>query len=79
MKIEYREPTELIEKREDYEDGANVPTMIDVYKCFCGLGRIEHHRVPGFDDNYSIIKCLICKSKYRFIDTAGHKWEIHLK
>jgi hypothetical protein len=79
MKIEYCEPTQLIEKRKEYEKGANTPTLIDIHKCFCGLGRIEHCRVPGFDDDYFVIKCLICGSKYSFIDTIGYDWEVHLK
>lgn len=78
MKTENRKPTQLIERRSEYERGANIATQIDVHKCFCGLGEIEHRRVPGFDDDYFAIKCPICNLKYCFIGNMGYDWEVHL-
>ena len=77
MSREYKKLTKIIAKREEYEDGANVATHVDVHRCFCGLGRIEHHHTPGFDDDFFLIKCLICKRRYRYLCQSGYKWEVY--
>ena len=35
MDYEYRKIPKIIEKREYYEDGANIATQVTVHKCFC--------------------------------------------
>ena len=68
----------VVKKREHTPEGANVPTQITVYKCLCGLGRIEHHRVPGFGDDWFEFKCLLCKMRYRpIIDRSGSEWIVY--
>ena len=75
MDQEYVAAPRIVKEKEKYEKGANVPTHITVHKCLCGWGRIEHHRVPGFDDDWFEIKCLFCKLKYHpFIDQVGDEW-----
>ena len=71
--------TKLISSKSTYKDGANVPTYITKYKCFCGKGKIIEERIPGFDDHYAFIKCRRCSKKYSYIDFAGSEWEVTLK
>lgn len=78
MKSKKVKPTKIIEKKEIYEDGANVPDCITVHKCFCGKGCIEHHVTPGFDDNYFVICCEKCEQEYDYICEIGYEWEVFL-
>lgn len=72
MKKQTLDITKLIEKKDVYPDGANWPTRVEVYECFCGNGTIEYCRVPGFDDEYTTIECPKCKKKYSYIE-KGYK------
>lgn len=76
----YKKIPKIIKKKEYYPDGANAPTMVDVHKCFClfGRGTVEHHRVPGFNDEWFEIKCKKCEKKYEpFIDQCGDMWQLY--
>jgi hypothetical protein len=73
-----KKPTKLIRKKVLYPDGANTPTYIDVHRCFCRLGRIEHHRTPGFDDDFLLIKCPMCRAKYSYVDQCGYDWKVYM-
>ncbi len=80
MDSEYKKIPRIIRKKEYYPEGANTPTLVNVHKCFCllGKGTIEHHRVPGFDDEWFEIKCKKCEKKYEpFIDRCGDKWKLY--
>lgn len=79
MKEKLRKPTKIIRTKTLYPDGANSPTHIDVHRCFCGLGKIEHHSTPGFDDDFFVIKCPICRSRYSYVDQCGYEWNVVLK
>ena len=82
MDYKYKRIPKVKKERVYYENGANVATEVTVYKCLCflGWGRIEHHRVPGFDDDWYEIHCPICKRKYHsFIDQIGQEWKVYLK
>ena len=69
----------LIERRSYFEDGANIATEVEVHKCICGKGRIEHHYVPGFDDDWYEFLCEDCEGKYHpFIDRSGKEWIVYL-
>ena len=71
---------EKISSTDTYPDGANCPTTIDVHKCFCGAGEIEHHYIRGFADDYYIIRCKKCKRKHSdVIDRIGDMWRVYLK
>ena len=75
-----KEIPKIIEKREYHPDGANYPTTLAVHECFCGKGRIEHHYISGFDDEYYLIRCPRCKRKYTdIIDRIGYEWRVYLK
>ena len=68
----------LKEEKECYPDGANCPTKVKVYECLCKKGEIEYHRVPGFDDDYFVVTCKVCKKRYRYICFSGpFKWEVY--
>ena len=76
----YKKIPKIIEKREYYPDGANTPTLVNVHKCFCilGKGTVEHHRVPGFNDEWFEIKCKRCEKRYEpFIDRCGDRWMVY--
>lgn len=77
MDYEYKKPTEKIESKEIYEDGANVPDQVTYYKCFCGKGTIEYHNVPGFNDSFFWIECPHCENKYRYIEWCGYEWKVY--
>ena len=79
MKEEFKEPTKLIRSKTIYPDGANAPTYVDVHKCFCGLGKIEHHQTPGFDDDFLTIKCPLCRLRYSYVYQCGYDWKVVLK
>ena len=71
------QPTEKLDRREDLPKGANVATRVTAYKCLCGKGRIEYHIVPGFDDDYFVIKCPACSKKIRYMTWSGYDWKIY--
>ena len=77
MDYEYKKPTEKIENKEVYEEGANTPDQVTVYKCFCGKGTIEYHNIPGFDDSFFWIECPHCEEKYRYIEWCGYEWKVY--
>ena len=78
MDYEYKKIPKIIEKREYYEDGANIATQVTVHKCFCKKGTIEHHRVLGFNDEWFVFCCPACEEKYYpFIDQCGPKWKVY--
>ena len=80
MEYEYIKIPMIIEKREYYPQGANAPTLCTVHKCFCGNGTVEHHRVPGFDDEWFEFQCKKCDQKYEpFIDQCGPQWKVYLR
>lgn len=79
MEYKYIKIPRIIEKREYYPDGANAPTLVNVHECFCKKGTVEHHRVPGFNDEWFEIKCKKCEKKYEpFIDRCGSEWKVYL-
>ena len=78
MDYEYIKIPKLKASREFYEKGANVPTYIDVYDCFCKKGTIEHSRVPGFDDDYITVNCAQCRKKYKYIERVGSDFKVYL-
>ena len=79
MKSENKEIPKIIERKEYYPKGANMPTSINVHECFCKKGTIEHHYVSGFNDEWFVIKCPNCKRKYQpFIDRCGYEWKVYL-
>lgn len=77
MDYDYKKPTKILEKREEYPDGANVPTQITVHKCFCGKGTINYECVPGFGDSYFVINCEECDEKYQYIELCGYEWKVY--
>ena len=78
MDYEFVKIPKVLEKKEYYPDGANVPTQCTVHRCLCGKGTIEFHCVPGFDDEWFEIKCLKCEKKYEpFIDRCGPQWKVY--
>ena len=80
MEYDYKRIPKIVEKKEIYPDGANSPTRVDVHKCFCKKGFIEHCTVPGFGDEWFEIKCNECSKKYHdFIDLCGDEWKVYLK
>lgn len=81
MDCEYKKIPKIITRKEYYPDGANTPTLVNVHRCFCKIrkGTIEHHMVPGFNDEWFEIKCKKCEKKYEpFIDQSGSEWKVHL-
>ena len=74
-----KKPTKRLFVKEEYAEGANHPTTVTVHRCFCGIfsrGRIEHHRVSGFDDDFFVIACPRCRKKYDYISEMGYEWEV---
>ena len=68
----------LLSKREVYpEPDANIPTLIDVHRCPCGKGTVEHHRVPGFGDDFLDIICPECDEKYKYAEVIGYTWRLY--
>ncbi len=79
MDYEYKPIPKVIEEKEYYPKGANCPTQVTVYECFCKKGRVEYHRVPGFGDEWFEIRCPKCKRKYEpYIDRCGYEWKVYL-
>ena len=78
MRSEYKKIPMVIEKKEYCPEGANHPTLVTVYQCFCGKGTVEHHRVPGFNDEYFEICCEACDGKYAHIEQCGREWLVDL-
>ena len=80
MDFDYVKIPRIKKRTEYYEDGANTATQLTIHKCFCKKGTIEHHKVPGFDDDWFEINCPICDEKYHsFIDVCGKEWKVYLK
>ena len=74
------EKTKMLSRKDKYPKGANYPTVITKYKCFCGRGRIIEEDVRGFNDHFITIKCRRCLKKYQsFIDICGNKWKVYEK
>ena len=69
----------ILKKYEEYEDGANIPTYVTVYKCPCKKGRIKHYRIPGFDDDYYTIECPVCDKKYDYVTRCGTDFELYTR
>ena len=78
MNYEYVKIPKIKNKRTYYEEGANVPTYVDEHECLCGKGTIEHHRVPGFDDDFFVILCEKCEERCRYVEISGYQWKIYL-
>ena len=78
MNYEYKNGTAHIKRYDKYPRGANVPDMINEYECFCGKGKIVHHRTPGFDDDFAEIKCRSCSKKYRYLERCGDGWNVYI-
>ena len=76
MKTKYisKRVTKLLEEKDTYPDGANSPTHVKVYRCFCKKGKIIEERVLGFNDHYAYFECDACDEKYAYIDFAGNDW-----
>ena len=70
--------TAPLSRKESYQRGANCPTVITKYRCACGWGKLEYHCVPGFDDDFYVLKCLRCKKKYRYVTRVGYEFEYYL-
>ena len=77
MQYDYKKVPEIIKTKETFPSGANTPTITDIHKCFCGKGKIEHERVPGFDDDFITVKCRECSKKYKYVETAGYEWRVY--
>ena len=77
MNYEYVKIPKITARRTEYSDGANVPSYVDVHECICKSGSIEHHRTPGFDDDFFTIKCKDCNTKYRYIEVSGSEWKLY--
>lgn len=68
--------TKLLEEKDIYPNGANSPTHVKVYKCFCKKGTIIEERVVGFNDHYAYFECETCDEKYAYIDFVGNDWVV---
>ena len=79
MKRKTLDITKLLEKKDVYPDGANFPTSVEVYECFCGKGTIEYCRVSGFNDYYTTIDCPECKKKYSYIEKGYNCFYVYLE
>ena len=81
MNVDYisKEETKVISSKVTYPKGANSPTYVTTYKCFCGKGKLIEERVAGFNDHFAYLKCRRCSKKYSYVDFAGSDWEVTLK
>ena len=70
-------PTKVLEEKEVYADGANVPTLVKVHKCLCGKGTINYESIPGFGESYFVINCPRCDKKYQYIELCGYEWKVY--
>jgi hypothetical protein len=76
--VKYLPVPRLKGEEQRYPDGANCPTLVRIYECLCKKGEIEYHRVPGFDDDYFVVKCTACDKRYRYICFSGPStWEVY--
>ena len=72
--------TKLLSSKNEYRDGVNSPTVINKYRCLCGLGKIVEENVIGFNDHFAYIKCKLCLLKYQsFVDFCGDEWIVYKK
>ena len=76
MDYEYKDRPEQIGKRQYLPEGANCPTEVTIFRCFCGGGSVEHHRVPGFGDDWFEICCNECSKNYSEIRVEGNRWKV---
>lgn len=50
-------------------------TLVKVYKCFCGKGKIIEEDVRGFNDHYAYLECPECEKKYSsYLDFTHTDW-----
>lgn len=62
-----------------YPDGANSPTRVTTYKCFCKKGNIVEEDVVGFNDHIMYLECEKCEKKYsKYIYFSGSYLEAYL-
>ena len=78
MRYEDKPIPMLIKRKKRRPRGANFPTVIEVYRCPCGRGKAEHHCVPGFDDDFYLLKCRRCKKRYTYVERVGNSWRLYL-
>ena len=72
--------TKLIKEEATYPDGANSPTIVKTYKCFCKKGFIIEERVVGFNDHFATLECEECEKKYHsFLSFYGDTWVVDEK
>jgi hypothetical protein len=62
-----------------YPRGANCGTEHTLYRCACGWGFIEYAWVPGFDDDYALIRCFRCRKKYSVDYGCGARWSLSVR
>ena len=77
MRVEYMPLTQKLKEEDVYPDGANSPTRVTAYICPCGEGTVEYHRVVGFGDEYTVIRCPACEKTYSLIDLCGSQWKCY--
>ena len=81
MKVSYisKTTTKLLNEKESYPKGANSPTLIKTYECFCKKGKIIEERVIGFNDHFAYFKCRTCSRKYSYLEFSGNDWAAYEK
>lgn len=68
----------LIERTEQYPDGANSPTVVTRYRCPCGKGELVEENTIGFNDHFVTLECKQCLKKYHpFVDIVGYDFRLH--
>ena len=80
LKYKIVKKTNKIETKDKYPDGANSPTVVQTYECFCGKGKIIDENVIGFNDRTITLKCEHCQKEYRsYIYLSGNDWKVYLQ
>ena len=69
----------LIAEEEEYQGGANYPSIVKRYRCACGVGEVVETRLPGFGERYVDLRCEACKEAYKIVEGCGYIWELKSK
>lgn len=71
---------QLLERKDEYPEGANSPTIVTEYRCLCKEGKLVEYNTVGFNDHFVTLECKKCLRKFQpYVDIVGNSFKLYPK